>query len=96
MKILRCYCNDDILCPLNKYKEQYLEITNNNNYGQNDILRHCSTNTVCLTKRLRRSNGTTWLKYFCDQSSAQSIRGKDFRAFSEWKRGHCDACYDDC
>jgi TGF-beta receptor type-1 len=75
MKILRCYCNDEILCPVKKYLEQKLEITNTNN-SQDDIIRHCSTNTVCLTKRLRRLNGTTWLKYFCDQSSSESIRSK--------------------
>ena len=75
MKILRCYCNDEILCPVKKYLKQKLEITNTNN-SQDDIIRHCSTNTVCLTKRLRRLNGTTWLKYFCDQSSSESIRGK--------------------
>jgi TGF-beta receptor type-1 len=67
MKNLKCYCNDDIICPL-KLNQNQLKI--------NEDDRHCSTNTVCLTKRLRRLNGTTWLKYFCDQSSSESIRGK--------------------
>jgi TGF-beta receptor type-1 len=67
MKNLKCYCNDDIICPLKLNKNQ-LTIKDDD--------RHCSTNTVCLTKRLRRLNGTTWLKYFCDQSSSESIRGK--------------------
>ncbi len=69
MKNLKCYCNDDITCPLKLLEEQQLETGSS-------VLRHCSTNTVCLTKRLRRLNGTTWLKYFCDQSSMNSIRGK--------------------
>ena len=70
MKNLKCFCNDDITCPLEQYEEQQQET------GSLDILRHCSTNTVCLTKRLKRSNGTTWLKYFCDQSFLDSLRGK--------------------
>lgn len=42
----------------------------------NGNIRHCVTNTVCLTKRLIRKNGEFRHKYYCDQSSANSIRGK--------------------
>jgi TGF-beta receptor type-1 len=37
-------------------------------------LKHCYTHTVCITKRLRRPDGSTWLKYYCDPSPIDSIR----------------------
>ena len=69
MKNLKCFCNDDITCPIKLLEEHQLETGSS-------VLRHCSTNTVCLTKRLMSKNGSTRLKYFCDQSSMNSIRGK--------------------
>ena len=69
MKILKCFCNDDTNCPFEPLDERQSE-------GRSTFLRHCLTNTVCLTKRLRRKTGTTWLLYFCDQSTINSIREK--------------------
>merc|ERR1712071_201097 len=40
----------------------------------NGNIRSCSTSTVCLTKKLRRTNGQYWLKYSCDILTKKSIR----------------------
>lgn len=37
--------------------------------------RVCQTATVCVTKRLERTSGETWLRYGCDQSQPGSIKG---------------------
>jgi TGF-beta receptor type-1 len=49
-----------------KCTENYCKVENNT----------CTTETVCLTRRLRNLNGSTWFKYFCDQSSQNSVRNK--------------------
>ena len=110
-KRIKCYCNDNSLCPkeseslidpliLQQQQQQQQELTgkreafeidndfllNLNAHLSVDIdklvnqtnnnLRHCVTSTVCVTKRIVRSNGQHWNKYYCDQSAADSIRGK--------------------
>jgi hypothetical protein len=71
-----CYCNDNSMCTL--FSESGIKIPAEA-LAQSSILRndpnprYCETNTVCFTKLLRRSNGETWLKYYCDQSM-NSIR----------------------
>lgn len=36
--------------------------------------RYCQTSTMCLTKRLQKNSGETWLKYGCDHSQPDSIK----------------------
>lgn len=43
--------------------------------GDKSPPRYCQTSTMCLTKRLQKHNGETWLKYSCDQSLPESIKG---------------------
>merc|ERR1712071_637763 len=127
-QLLRCYCNDDSLCPLTTHTNNYDSYNNHNYYYQqrpkqeqqqqqqtpgqaesagsqqqqqpfeidpanalnrtylegldlkkletdtNGNIRSCSTSTVCLTKKLRRTNGQYWLKYSCDILTKKSIR----------------------
>lgn len=104
-KIIRCFCNDDSLCPpkqiysqtsissslSNKNIQKIQTINDDSNVDINSSkyeylnnflnktqmkFRYCSTNTVCLTKRLTKLNGEQWLKYYCDQAISNSIRGQ--------------------
>ena len=100
-RALKCYCNDESLCPADEQDNKFdYEFDNNFMLELNSEqrkyksaptrliniekllnatqshLRHCVTNTVCLTKRVLRGNGDYWYKYSCDQSAANSIRGQ--------------------
>ena len=63
MKVLKCFCNDEEMCP-----------RVGSSYGQELEERFCTTNTVCLTKRIKRKDATTWLKYSCEQTFLDGIR----------------------
>ena len=39
-----------------------------------DDLRFCTTESVCITKRLKMKNGSTYLKFICDHSLNSSLR----------------------
>ena len=41
--------------------------------------RYCQTSTMCVTKRLEKYSGETWLKYGCDNSQPDSIKSTVLR-----------------
>ena len=58
-KTIKCLCNDDLECAQNDDADQ---------------MRWCSTDTVCLTTKFRKRNGTEYFKYRCDRSLKNSVK----------------------
>jgi hypothetical protein len=82
--LLKCYCNDDSMCPPTRppsveidpaqsLNESYLKSLDLSTLALN-ATRYCTTNSVCMTKKLKKTNGNTWLKYYCSHLSTDSIR----------------------
>ena len=61
-RALKCLCNDDRMCP--PYSVAAGE------------RRHCTTHSVCLTKRYRRLDKphAEYYRYLCDDNFSNSIR----------------------
>lgn len=59
-KKLKCFCNDDTMCPLHEVVA--------------DGKRFCESETVCITKRYLTADQLEFNKYFCDDAFAGSVR----------------------
>lgn len=88
-KLIKCFCNDDIQCPPRSsstsknplvdedaLKNPKLVSFLSQNKIEASASRFCLSETKCVTKRLQKRSGQTWLKYNCDQSMPESIRDK--------------------
>lgn len=61
--------------------DEKLAVLLERNHMSDTAPRYCQTSTMCVTKRLQKYSGETWLKYGCDMSQPDSIKSNviDFR-----------------